>query len=85
MFDIEQTACVTPVVVATSGEAQTSTSTAGIYFALPAGGRHYEHMLMNAIAVPNYASGLQERPATRSAAEGPGSRVKRVAEFVEKP
>jgi hypothetical protein len=50
MFDTEKTACI----VATSGRAQTSTPAAGIYFALPAGGRQFELALMNAIAVPEY-------------------------------
>ena len=57
MFATEQAACVTPVV-ATSCQAQTSTPAAGIYFALPAGGRQFQHMPMNAIAVADYADGL---------------------------
>ena len=57
MFDTEQAACVTPVV-ATSGQAQTSTPAAGIYFALPAGGRQFQDMPMNAVAVADYAGGF---------------------------
>ena len=84
MFDTEQTACITPVVVATRGQGQTLA--AGIHFALSAGGRHFAHMFMNATAVPNYVVGLQVRPTTRSATEGPApGRVKRTANFVEKP
>jgi hypothetical protein len=56
MFDTEQTTCITPVVVATSGQGQTLA--AGIHFALSAGGRHFAHMFMNATAVPNYVGGF---------------------------